>query len=459
MLLFFISLYLIGTIAIGWWASKRVKNTNDFVNAGRNLSLFIVASTFFATWFGSETVLGASSEFVDHGLLGIIEDPFGSALCFFLVGFFYARRLYQLDILTFNDFFKLRFNRTIEFTSAFLMIPSYIGWIAAQLLALAILVNALTGLAIFYGIIICTVAVVFYTYYGGMWAVSITSFVQTILIIIGLLSVSLGLFWELDSLGQLVENVPADFFQFLPERTLHGTMDYIAAWMVIGLGSIPQQVIFQRVVSAKNAQTAVRASHLGGFMYLTIAMLPLFIALCSKTLYPELQSGDTQLILPLTVLTHSNIIVQILFFGALLSAILSTASGGILAPATVVGENLIKPFYPKLNDQQLLRIMRYSVIGIALASMLMAFGSDSIFELVAQSSIISLVSLFVPLTAGLYWKKTTSTGALLSMIIGMLVWLYFEWIGSNIPSLIWGLLASLVAIIIGSLVTTSTSKS
>lgn len=90
--------------------------------------------TFFATWFGSETVLGASAEFVEHGFLGIIEDPFGSALCFFLIGFFFARPLYNLNLLTFNDFFKIRYNRYIEIASAFFMIPSYIGWIATQLL-------------------------------------------------------------------------------------------------------------------------------------------------------------------------------------------------------------------------------------------------------------------------------------------------------------------------------------
>lgn len=455
MLLFFITLYLLANIALGWWMSKRVKTTSDFVNAGRNLPLMVAACTFFATWFGSETVLGASAEFIQHGFLGIIEDPFGSALCFFLVGLFYARPLYKLDILTFNDYFKIRFNRVIEFGSALFMIPSYIGWIAAQLLALAILLNVLMGIPIVYGITICTVAVVIYTYFGGMWAVSITSFVQTIVIIIGLVVLCLSLYFQLDSPKQLVESVPNNFFQFFPDRDFNSVVHYMAAWMVIGLGSIPQQVIFQRVVAAKDADTAVRASHLGGLMYLSIAMLPLFIALCSKVLYPELQGEDAQLILPLTVLQHSNLFIQILFFGALLSAILSTASGGILAPATVVGENLIKPFRKDLSDQQLLRIMRFSVIGIALASMLMAFSSDSIFEMVAQSSTISLVALFVPLTAGLYWKKANSTGALISMIAGILVWLCFEWIGSEIPSLIWGLLASLVGMIFGSLLSSA----
>src|SRR5690349_5477048 len=101
MVLLFILIYLLANLGIGWWASRRVRSVQDFALAGRRLPLVLAASTLFATWFGSETVLGASSEFVEKGLIGVIEDPFGAALCLVLVGLFYARKLYQLDMLTF----------------------------------------------------------------------------------------------------------------------------------------------------------------------------------------------------------------------------------------------------------------------------------------------------------------------------------------------------------------------
>lgn len=452
MLLVFIGLYLLGTIAVGWYYSARVKTMGDFVNAGRNLPLFIAASAFFATWFGSETVLGASSEFIEGGFLSVVEDPFGAALCLFLVGLFFARPLYKLNILTFNDFFKLRFNRLTELISVIFMVPSYFGWIAAQLIALAIILNVLAGLPIYMGIILCTIVVVIYTYTGGMWAVSITDFIQTIIIVAGLIAIAIQLYGEIGGLERIYSEAPEGFFQFLPDPDFHSIIDYIAAWMVIGLGSIPQQVIFQRLASSKDVKTAVRASHLGGFMYLTIAMIPLFIGLCGKILYPEIQEGDPQLVLPTLVLTHSNLLVQILFFGALLSAILSTTSGAILAPASVIGENLIRPYMKEATDRKLLRVIRLAVIGVALISAGMAFSSTNIFEMVAQASTLSLVSLFAPLAAGLYWKRASSVGALLSMAAGMAVWLYFEAVGSEIPSLIWGLLASITGMIGGSLI-------
>ncbi|WP_317165062.1 hypothetical protein [Cyclobacterium salsum] len=78
--------YLLGTMALGAWSSRMVKTSGDFMLAGRQLPLSLSASALFATWFGSETIFGASSEYLKHGLLGVMEDPFGGALCLMLFG-------------------------------------------------------------------------------------------------------------------------------------------------------------------------------------------------------------------------------------------------------------------------------------------------------------------------------------------------------------------------------------
>lgn len=451
MLIGFIILYLLITIGIGAWASLRVKTTQDFVVAGRNLPTFVAASALFATWFGSETILGASSEFVSHGILGVIEDPFGAALCLILVGAFFARPLYRLSILTINDLFKLRFSRAAEIVSALFMVPSYFGWIAAQLLALAFIVKTVAGIPLLYGILICTLVVVIYTYIGGMWAVSITDTVQTIMIVLGLLVLVGTLLYKSGGIQPVLEVTPDGFFQFFPEREPMEWVHYFAAWITIGLGSIPQQDIFQRVMSARNEKTAVRSSYLSGIMYLTIGFIPMLIALTGQHLYPDLSIADAQQLIPTIVLTHGNLLLQILFFGALISAILSTTSGAILAPATVLGENLIKPFLRKQTDKGTLQLMRFAVIFVAICSAWMAASSASIYELVGTSSALSLVSLFVPVTAGLYWRKASNLGTLLSMGVGMVVWIIFDFfVETEWPSLLPGLAASLLAMVIGS---------
>lgn len=451
MLLTFIVLYLLLTLLIGYWASRRVRNTRDFVVAGSKLPMAVAGAAMFATWFGSETVMGAPSEFVEGGLLGVMEDPFGAALCLFLAGAFIARPLYKLRILTLSDYYRMRYGRLTEFVTALFMVPSYFGWIAAQMVAMALLLNVLIGTTMVAGILICTAIVVFYTLIGGMWAVSVTDFVQTIMIIGGLLALAIIVGQEAGGVQAVIEAQPEGFFQFFPERNLHDVTHYIAAWITIGLGSLPQQDVFQRVMAAKDERTAVNASYLGSAMYLTIGFIPLFIGLCAKMLHPDLLTDDPQKLLPVMALKYGSIGIQILFFGAILSAILSTTSGAILAPASVIGENIVKPRFKNLTDRQLLRIMRWSVLLVAVLSAAIAMSGKSIYDLVGWSSVMSLVSLFVPLMAGLYWRRASALGALLAMGIGMAVWVWCEYLfPTELPSLIYGLLGSLAGMLAGS---------
>ena len=282
------------TVVIGWWSSRFVKNTTDFVIAGRRMPVYVVASGLFATWFGSETVMGATSAFLDEGMMGIIEDPLGAALCLVLVGVFMARPLYRQNLLTFSDYFRKRYSHAAESVSALMMIPSYWGWIAAQLIALATVLNVLTGVSVFWGVIICASIVMFYTYVGGMWAVSVTDTVQTLMIIIGMFLVMINAIQQVGGINVLMAEAAKEpeKFTVLPKMEFKDMVAYFAAWITVGLGSVPQQDVFQRVMSAKSEKTAVWGAYISGFMYLTVAMMPIVIVYCGKIMFPELLQGD-----------------------------------------------------------------------------------------------------------------------------------------------------------------------
>ncbi|QMW02255.1 sodium:solute symporter family protein [Spirosoma foliorum] len=452
MLLFFISLYLLSNVAVGAWAARRVTTSQDFVLAGRGLPLFLAASVTFATWFGSETIMGAPAIFVEGGFLAVIEEPFGSALCLFLVGAFFARPLYRLNITTFSDYFRIRFGRSAELLSAIIVIPSYFSWIAAQLVAIGIVLSVVTDVPREYCIIASAAIVMIYTLLGGMWSISVTDFFHNLIIILALAVLGVMLWQEVGGWETIEKRTPAGFFRLLPNSTGKDWLAYIAAWITIGLGSIPQQDVFQRVMAAKTEQISVRASYLASGMYLTIAMLPLFIALSAKLLHPDLPK-DNQLIIPNMVMRHGSLPLQVLFFGAVTSAILSVSSGAILAPATVFGENVMKFFRPDISDQALLKTIRWAVVVISVACVLISTTRDTnIFDLVGESSAFSLVSLFVPLAAGIYWKRANLIGCLCAMIIGLSVWVICIWQATEISPMLWGLLASAVAMVVGSLI-------
>lgn len=453
MLLTAIIAYLLLTILVGFWASRKVSTSKDYMLAGRSLPLWLGASALFATWFGSETVFGASSEFLKGGLYNVIEDPFGAALCLFLFGMFFARRLYNLRLLTLGDFFKVRYGKTTELVASLFLAPPYLGYIAAQLVAMGLIMSVVAGVTLGQGIVISAGVVTLYTFIGGMWAISITDFIQTIIIIAGLLVLAISLAVKAGGVGEVLASVPADNFQFLPSFNLREVVGWLAAWSVLGLGSIPSQDVFQRAMSSRSPAVAVWSCYVASALYLTIAMLPLFICLCVRYLYPDQIAGDTQLVLPNMVLTQMSMPIQILFFGSLLSAIMSTTSSAILAPASILSENFIKPLTRhRFSDRQFLLLTRVCVLIFSFFATVMAMMRSNIYELVGESSILSLVSLFAPLLFGLYWRRSSSTGALLSMVLGMVTWIIFESYGTTWPALVPATLVSIAAMIGGSLI-------
>lgn len=421
--------------------------------AGRSLPLMLSSAALFATWFGSETVFGASSQFLEGGLYAVIEDPFGASLCLFLFGFFFVKRLYNMQLLTLGDFFKVRYGRQTELVASIFLAPPYIGYIAAQLVAMGLILNVVIGIPVWQGVIVSSFIVTLYTYVGGMWAISVTDFIQSIIIIIGMLVLAVVLADKAGGFNQVISNVSQENLKFLPAADPKEVVGYIAAWSVLGLGSIPSQDVFQRAMSSNTAKTAMWSCYVAGILYLTIAMVPLFITVCIKHLYPEQILADTQLALPTMIMRHTSLPIQVLFFGSLLSAIMSTTSSAILAPAAICAENVAKPLSgQRFTDRHLLLITRLSILIFSVLSTIMACMRSNIYELVSESSILSLVSLFVPLTMGLYWKRANSVGALISMVAGIVTWIIFEIYDTDWPSLVPATAASFIGMVLGSLV-------
>ena len=435
MLITFIVLYLLTSIGIGLYAATRVKNTSDYAVAGRSLPLAVVVATTFATWFGSETVLGVSAQFVKEGLGGVVEDPFGAGMCLVLVGLFFAYKLYQKNLITIGDYYRLRFGRTIEMLCSIIIIFSYLGWVGAQITALGLVFNLLTqgAMSVTTGMVVGTLIVLVYTLFGGMWSVAMTDFVQMIVIVIGLLLIA----WYAADLaggaGRVIDYAASEGkFRFFPQNaSAHDWLFFIGAGITMMLGSIPQQDVFQRVMSSKNASIARRGPIIGGIFYILFAFVPMFVVTAAVLVMPEtataLLADDPQKLLPTLVLERMPLALQIAFFGALLSAIMSTASATLLAPSTAFVENILRNLRPNMSDQATLKAMRLSVLTFTLCVLAysITMQGSSIYEMVSGAYQVPLVGALVPLVAGLYWQRATTQGALAAVFLGLGVWLLF----------------------------------
>lgn len=331
------------------------------------------------------------------------------------------------------------------------MVVSFVGYAAAQIVALGLLVHSLIGWSMFSSMLLSVSIVVLYTFTGGMWAVSITDFIQSILIVSGLIAIAWYITDQTDGVHAVFSSIKPNQTQLLPESTATGWLNWISAWMVLGFGSIASQDIFQRVNAARSEDAAYYSTIMGAALYFIFSMIPLYLVLVIQNLDPSILEGDLQLALPQMVLKTMPVWLQVLFFGSLLSAIMSTCSGALLAPASLLSENIIKPLLKtKLNDQRLLWMTKSSVIAVGLVSFFIATESQNIFELVSEASVIGLVSVFVPFCAALFFDFNNKIAATLSMLLGIIVYAIFSFNQiTEIDPLLPGLLASFVGLGIG----------
>ena len=462
MLIWFVVLYLMFSVGVGLFASKRVHNSRDFVVAGRNLPMPVVTATVFATWFGAETVLGTSATFVQEGMGGVVADPFGASMCLILAGLFFAPLLYRMNLLTIGDYYRARYNRTVELLMTVFIMVSYLGWVSAQVVALGLVFNVVTGGAISQGIgmILGLSIVLAYTIFGGMWSVALLDFVQMAVIMSALILIAILISGEAGGVSNVVSQAEAaGKLDFLPSGGMEVWIPFIGAALTMMLGSIPQQDVFQRMTSAKTEKIAVRGTVLGGILYFAFAFIPMFLAFAATLIDPaffnELVESDSQMVLPNLILNYTPMIAQILFFGALLSAIMSTASATLLAPSAMFTENILKHFALKdMSDLQMLRTMRIILATFSGMVLWFALNSESsIFHMVEDAYSVTLVGAFVPLVFGLYWNRANNQGALLSIVMGVSAWLSMVVIEPETywPSQLVGLLFSVAGMLIGSM--------
>ncbi len=360
-----------------------------------------MVATTFATWFGSELVLGVSAVFVQDGLGGVVEDPFGAGMCLILVGLFFAYKLYKKNLITIGDYYRLRYGESVELLCSVIIIFSYLGWVAAQVTALGLVFNLLTdgALSMVQGMVLGTLIVLVYTLFGGMWSVAVTDLVQMIVICAGLVAIAIFAGDLAGGADKVIDYAVAEGkMQFLPvEADAKTWLFFFAAAITMMLGSIPQQDVFQRVMSSKNESVARLGPIIGGSLYIVFAFIPMFVVTAAVLVMPEataaLMEEDPQKILPTLVMQHMPVALQIAFFGALLSAIMSTASATMLAPSTSFVENVLRNLKPGMSDAQTLKAMRVTVVVFTVCVLVYAISmqDSSIYEMVAGAYQVPLV--------------------------------------------------------------------
>lgn len=428
--------YVVFLLAVSIFASRKVENEADYLVAGRRLPLFLAWGTLIATWFGAATMFAAAGAARDEGLIGVILDPFACSATLVLAGLLFAKRLWRMELFTMADFYRLKYGPKAEITGACIQVPSYFAWVALQYSALAGLLELYFEIPLTYGILIVAGVTLVYTMIGGMWSVTLTDTLQILLALVGLVVLTSSALSH-EGLGDgdpvrgfqvLIQKISTDHPDHLrlwPKRSASGsTLAYVssilgvlALWATGLFGNIPGQDLQQRVFAAKSEKTAQHACILAGILYLCFGSLPLILGLSSLVTHPD---GDFD---PVAFLAGEYLStgMLVIFVIAVVSMIVSTATSAVLAPATILGHNLLNRT-PLFRERALLRD-RLSVLFVSCGGIALAMQDKSLMGLLDMALSIQLTALFVPVMMGLYGKPRSQMSGVLAMIFGFFTWL------------------------------------
>ncbi|MEE2659928.1 MAG: sodium:solute symporter family protein [Candidatus Latescibacterota bacterium] len=445
-------LYLAITVGIGLFASRRISGVTDFLVAGKRLGTALCTATLAATWFGGGLCIGAASAAYEGGFLAVIADPFGAALCLFVAGFFYLRTLRRMGVLTVASFFSQRFDDRSGLLASLCTIPAYVGWVASLMVAFGRILQSLAGLDLVTGICIGAAVVMLYTFAGGMWAVTLTDAVQLLVLIAGMAIITPLLLADMGGWASLAARIPEERFHLYPHNAgVEDWLGYTRDWLVIGLGNLAGQDLIQRSLSARDHRVAVRSSYLAGLIYITIGFLPVLLGMAGAVLLPDLVEPD--LVMMELALRFLPEVALILFAGALVSALLSSADSALLAPASVIGWDLLRVLRPNSNESTSLRVSRIAILGLGIVALLLALYESSVYDLMVDSWSVLLATLFVPLTAGIWWRPTNALGSLAAIVVGFISWILLLQIGLDLPADLLAVPFALTSLVVVSLAT------
>jgi len=416
---------LLGT---SFYAKKFIHNTTDFLLAGRKLGLVLVTATLAATHFGGGFILGEASWGAKYGLGGIWYG-LACGVGLILLGVTLAKPMRAMLVFTVPEILELRFHsQTLKLLSAFLSLAAMIGIIGAQVWACSAVFEAL-GMSGTWGAIIATSLFVAYTAFSGMWAVALTDFIQVIVGAVGVIVATVlayikiggitGLRTALQNIDGLPQS-PESYFHFSsPGIPLIGlTLAATTMYTLIG------QDFYQRLFSAKSAAIARSGAILSGFFLILISFVPAIAGMLSLALTDDPQAllANPKNAIPELLFMILGNGLGALFMAAILAAVMSTADS-LLSAAT---SHVVKDFYqgvinPNVSDQILLRLSRFTTIGIGFLALITALKVKSIVGLLIYSYDIYTAGIFVPLILGLYWKRATKEGALAGLAGGLVV--------------------------------------
>ena len=432
--------YLLFLVILGGYSSKKLKNVEDFLVAGRKLNLPLTSASLMATWTGAAAITGYTG-WIYEGGYSMMWIAVATTTSLLLIGLVLSKKLHNLSVLTVPDILKNHYDKKTKNVGAFIIAVYCIGIVSGELLGGAHIMSAVFGWNFSETLLLTAAIVIGYCLLGGLWAVAVTDLFQFVLLTIGLV---IAVPVTLQNMGGW-SLLHAEVFQLDPYHLdIFGyvSFDVIIAWVVIIFASnFIAPDIYQRMYAAKTDSIARLSMGITGLwdVFLTVAAL---IFGCSAFVYFQ-GSIEPDLALPQLLVELYPGILGSLLMVTLLAVIMSTADSLLV----VAGGTLYHDVFG-VSRVSGLKWIRFFTLVSGLVSLGLCFYFESIMDSILFSSSVYAAGLFIPVISCFVWKKGTKDAAFYSCLGGgsvTILWRILEW---RVDPVIPGILVCLLLFVV-----------
>ncbi|PNZ61853.1 sodium/proline symporter PutP [Staphylococcus casei] len=437
-----IAVYFVVLLFIGYYGYKQsTGNLSEFMLGGRSIGPYVTALSAGASDMSGWMIMGLPGSVYSTGLSAMwitVGLSLGAYINYFVVA--PRLRVYTElagDAITLPDFFKNRLddrNNYLKIISGLIIVVFFTLYTHSGFVSGGKLFESAFGLNYHFGLILVAAIVIFYTFFGGYLAVSITDFFQGVIMLIAMVMVPIVALIQLDGIDtfrQVAEMKPTNL-DFFKGTTVLGIISLLA-W---GLGYFGQPHIIVRFMSIKTHKLLPKARRLG-ISWMVIGLIgAVAVGLTGIAFISErnikMEDPETLFIIMSQILFHP--LVGGFLLAAILAAIMSTISSQLLVTSSSLTEDFYKLIRgedkAKTHEKEFVMVGRLSVLLVAIVAIWIAWSpNDTILNLVGNAW-AGFGAAFSPLVIfSLYWKGLTRTGALSGMITGaLIVIIWIAWI-------------------------------
>ncbi|WP_343208342.1 sodium:solute symporter family protein [Anaerolentibacter hominis] len=420
-----IAAYMVVSLVIAFViGKKKTNNVTDYSVGGRSFGGMVLFFTMLATIVGASSVMGRSAWIYKEGFTQVWYIV-GIAISYFIYIFFMAPKIHDFGVEhngeTIGDWVGFRYNKPVKYISSVLIVVAYIAITAFQYIAMATILNFVTGIHYNVCLLITAAIVITYTSLGGLWAVASTDVMQGFMTLAGVVVMVPMFLSKAGGISAVFANAPAAHLELFGYQT---PLQSIASVLVFALGIISWPDVWQRCYAAKDKKILKKSFIRFVIAYLIISAAVFLIGFAATSLIPGYDGSNNNL-LPFMIMQYMPDVLGAVLLSALMAVIMGTADSTLLISSVMLEKDIIKPLFVKkeLSEKQNLRMSKIvtAVCGIAVLGVL--FFSTDMFDLWIMSADITGATLAVPILFGFAIKKGSSAAALASIIFGFAGWL------------------------------------